>query len=178
MGNVFFHGARSATLAFVLVCVSGMALADWQGAVWNSSPKQAGKDFRIRHRAATQAEKTNWSGKAEIVFDNYRMGDLAFHNGALIFREGKLREIWMSLKEILLCDKLIANLQATYGPADVSALTASRADLYTWHDQTQNNQIKVIHRQFDPKVVAFEDMCDLSYQPLQDSEDARPDEPR
>jgi hypothetical protein len=171
MGNVFLHAARSASLAVVLVCVSDMVLADWQGAVWNSSPKQAGKDFRIRHRAATQAEKTNWSGKAEIVFDNYRMGDLAFHKGALLFREGKLREIWMSLKEILLCDKLIANLQATYGPADVSALTASRADLYTWHDQTQNNQIKVIHRQFDPKVVAFEDMCDLIYQPLQDSED-------
>ena len=26
MGNVFFHTARSATLAFGLVCVSGMAL--------------------------------------------------------------------------------------------------------------------------------------------------------
>ena len=178
MGNVFFHTARSATLAFGLVCVSGMALADWQGAVWNSSPKQAGKDFRIRHRAATHAENTNWFGQAEIVFDNYRMGDLAFHKGALLFRDGKLREIWMSLKEILLCDKLIANLQATYGPADVSVLTASGADLYTWHDQTHNNQIKVLHRQFDPKVVAFEDMCDLNYQPLQDGEDARPEEPR
>jgi hypothetical protein len=162
MGNVFFHAARSATLAFVLVCVSGMALADWQGAVWNSSPKQAGKDFRIRHRAATQAEKTNWFGQAEIVFDNYRMGDLAFHKGALLFRDGKLREIWMSLKETLRCDKLIANLQATYGPADVSVLTVSRADLYTWHDQTHNNQIK---------VVTSEDMCDLNYQPLQDRED-------
>jgi hypothetical protein len=85
MGNVFLHAARSASLAVVLVCVSDMVLADWQGAVWNSSPKQAGKDFRIRHRAATQAEKTNWSGKAEIVFDNYRMGDLAFHKGALLF---------------------------------------------------------------------------------------------
>jgi hypothetical protein len=67
--------------------------------------------------------------------------------------------------------RALANLQATYGPANVSVLDASRADLYTWHDQTHNNQIKLIHRQFDPKVVAFEDMCDLNYQPLQDSED-------
>jgi hypothetical protein len=26
---------------------------------------------------------------------------------------------------------------------------------------------KVIHPQFDPKVVTFEDMCDLNYQPIQ-----------
>jgi steroid 5-alpha reductase family enzyme len=66
MGNVFFHAARSATLAFVLVCVSGMVLADWQGAVWHSSPKQAGKDFRIRHRAATRLKKQTGSVKLKL----------------------------------------------------------------------------------------------------------------
>jgi hypothetical protein len=77
--------------------LTGATLADWQGTVWNSSPEQTDKAFVVPHRAPTQAELQNYWGDP-IVFDDYQVGDLAFHKGHLSFRDGKLYQIWMGLK--------------------------------------------------------------------------------
>jgi hypothetical protein len=160
----------AAASAFAVPCLTGAALADWQGTVWNSSPEQADKAFLVPHRAPTQAEFQNYFGEAPIVFDDYQVGDLAFHNGHLNFQDGKLYEIWMSLKNPFKCEKLITVLQVTYGkPAEdetVSSFPGDPPDHYvTWHDQTHNNEVKVINRRY-PGALNYDDDSDLKYEPF------------
>lgn len=99
------------------------------------------------------------------MFDDYQVGDLAFYKGHLSFRDGKLYQIWLSLKDPFQCEKLITILQLTYGkPAKDEAThpTDSPPDHYvTWYDQKHNNQVDVIYRRY-PAVLNLDDDCDLT----------------
>jgi len=173
--GALFEGLRSllkaaAALVLAILCLTGMALADWQGTVWNSSPEQADKAFLVPHRAPTQAEFQNYFGEAPIVFDEYQVGDLAFHKGHLNFRDGMLYQIWMSLKDPSLCEKLIAVLKVTYGtPAkdETRPLFPGNPPNHdvTWYDQKQQNQVDVFYKKY-PAALNFDDDCDLRYEPF------------
>jgi hypothetical protein len=147
-----------------------MAFADWQGTVWNSSPEQPDKAFLLPHRASTQSGFPNVIGEAPIVFDDYRLGDLAFHKGRLYFRDGKLSQIWMSLKDPSLSEKLITRLQVTYGkPAkdETNQLPAHESSdhLVTWYEQKNNNRVEVLYRRYT-RQLNLDDDCDLRYEPF------------
>jgi hypothetical protein len=158
-----------AASALLILCLTGMALADWQGTVWNSSPEEADKAFLVPHRASTQTEFQNYFGEAPIVFDAYQVGDLAFTKGHLNFRDGRLYQIWMSLKDPRLCEKLIAVLKVTYGTPAKDETTLFPGDPpdhdVSWYDQKQNNQVNVFYRRY-PAALNYDDDCDLKYEPF------------
>jgi hypothetical protein len=158
-------------LALAAACITSSSFADWQGTVWNSSPQQADKDFLVPHRAPNQEEFQNYEGEAAIVFDDYRVGDLAFGKGHLDFRDGKLHQIWMSLKDPSLCDKLIAVMQAEYGaPAKDETFPRPFPDeppdrFLTWYDIKNHNQVSLNNIKY-PGALNFDDDCDLKYEPF------------
>jgi hypothetical protein len=155
---------------FLILCFSGPAFGDWQGTVWNNSPEQAEKTFRVPHRTAMPAEVQNYFGEARIAFDSYQVGDLAFHKGMLLFSDGKLYAIWMELKDPSLCDKLIAVLRVAYGePAEdktykiVDEFPPDRT--VRWYDQKQRNEINVFYTRY-PAEMYSDDDCKLKYAPF------------
>jgi len=152
--------------ALVFVLASSPASADWQGTVWNSSVEQADKDFRVPHRPPTSAEISNLSdafggGEIKFAFD-YTTGDLAFHHGALLFRDGKLHAISMRLIESAHCDKLIGILRRIYGPPAKEQEGPRSSQRITWYDEKNHNQVYLGYE----KYTSVDDYCYLRYEPF------------
>jgi hypothetical protein len=147
------------------VVVSSAVNADWQGAVWNTTPAEANRAFKVPHRPATPAEYQNYFNRALFAFDRYEVGDLTFHKGVLIFEEGTLKEIRMSLIDAGKCDKLLEILRLQYGEPAKDNERGKYGRSVTWNDPKQRNKVTLSDRRY-PDAPFLEDDCDLVYDPF------------
>jgi hypothetical protein len=104
------------------------------------------------------------------MFDDYQVGDLAFNKGHLNFRGGKLYQIWMSLKDSRLCEKLIAALKVTYGTPvrdETHALVPGDPPDHdvTSYDRKNHNEVDVFYKRY-PAALNLGDDCNLRYTPF------------